>query len=141
MKKRSINIAYFIQFRSSKLIFVVKTTETRKSCPMLHFDSFVIIFAAIVQVFKGRKLFKWGNYSGEETIQGKKLLIIMSFWLRKLFKRRKVFKGGNYMRKYGIWNRPWTTANNGSWIGLSFGQPLNCLQLLIIHINKYKIVF
>jgi hypothetical protein len=35
---------------------------------MWHFDSFVIIFAAIVQVFKGKKLFKWGNYSGEETI-------------------------------------------------------------------------
>ena len=64
---------------------------------MLQFDSFVIIFAAIVQVFKGGKLFKWGNYSGEETIQGRKLLMIRSFWPRKLF------KGGKYSREETIW--------------------------------------
>jgi hypothetical protein len=62
MKKRSINIAYFIQFRSSKLIFVVKRLlklgNLAQKKPMWHFDSFVIIFAAIVQVFKGKKLFK-----------------------------------------------------------------------------------
>ena len=43
------------------------------------------------------KLFKWGNYSSEETIQGRKLLIIRRFWLRKLF------KGGNYSREETIW--------------------------------------
>ena len=46
---------------------------------MLHFDSFVIIFAAIFKYLKEE------NFSNEEIIQ-----------------RRKVFKGGNYMRKYGI---------------------------------------
>ena len=45
----------------------------------------------------GRKVFNWGNYSREETIQGRKLLIIRRFWLRKLF------KGGNYSREETIW--------------------------------------
>ena len=45
-----------------------------KKGPMLQFESFIIIFATTVQVFNGgklfkmRKLFKGGNYSGEETI-------------------------------------------------------------------------
>ena len=59
--------------------------------------SFMIIIAAIIQVFKGGKLFKRGNYSGEETIQGRKLLIIRRFWPRKLF------KGGKYSREETIW--------------------------------------
>ena len=39
--------------------------------------------------------FDCGNYSKEETIQGRKVLNDRRFSLRKLF------KGGNYMRKYG----------------------------------------
>ena len=44
-----------------------------------------------------RKLYSWGNYSKEETIQGRKLLIIRRVWPRKLF------KGGNYSREETIW--------------------------------------
>ena len=44
-----------------------------------------------------RKIFRGGNYSGEETIQGRKLLIIRRFWPRKLF------KGGKYSRKETVW--------------------------------------
>jgi hypothetical protein len=40
---------------------------------------------------QGQK-FGRGNYSKEETNQGRKLLIIRRFWPRKLF------KGGNYSR-------------------------------------------
>jgi hypothetical protein len=45
----------------------------------------MIIFATIIQVFKGGKLFKWGNYSIKETIQ-----------------RKKLFKGGNYYQLGGF---------------------------------------
>ena len=39
-----------------------------------------------------------GNYSREETIQGRKLLI--SYFLEaETIQGRKLFKGGNYMRK------------------------------------------
>jgi hypothetical protein len=40
---------------------------------------FIKMFSAIFQgrkTYKGRKLFKGGNYSREEAIQGRKLLII-----------------------------------------------------------------
>ena len=40
--------------------------------------------------------FGWGNYSREETIQGRKVLIIRRFLLRKLF------KGGKYSREETI---------------------------------------
>ena len=43
-------------------------------------------------IYFPRKLFKGGNYSRAETIQGRKLLIVRRFLLRKLF------KGGNYSR-------------------------------------------
>ena len=46
---------------------------------------------------RGEKLFKGGNYSREETIQGRKLLIIRRFW------PRKQFKGGKYSREKSIW--------------------------------------
>ena len=63
---------------------------------MLQFDSFLIIFAGIIQgrkTIKVRKLFRGGNYSGEETIQGRKLLIT------RRFRPRKLFKGGKYSRE------------------------------------------
>jgi hypothetical protein len=33
----------------------------------------MIIFVTIIQLFKGRNIFKGGNYSRAETIQGRKL--------------------------------------------------------------------
>ena len=67
-----MNIAYFIQFRSSKLIFVVKRLlklgNLAQQVPTLQFESFMIIFVTMIQLFKGGKLFKWRHYSKEETI-------------------------------------------------------------------------
>ena len=51
----------------------------------------------------------WGNYSGEETIQRRKLLIIRNFWLRKLF------KGGKYSREETIWSRKYGTLNGSKY--------------------------
>ena len=60
-----------MQFRSSKLIFVVKRLlklgNLAQKVPHLQFDSFIIIFATLIQV---------ENYSSEETIEGRKLHLI-----------------------------------------------------------------
>ena len=52
---------------------------------MLQFDTFIILFAAIIQVFKGGKLFKCGNYSGEETINNQEVLTAETIQRRKLY--------------------------------------------------------
>ena len=58
---------------------LLKLGNLVQKVPTLQFESFMIIFVTIIQVFKGGKLFKWGNYSKEETIQGRKLLLIRRF--------------------------------------------------------------
>ena len=111
-EKRSINIAYFLQFRSSKLIFFVKRQlkleNLVQKVPHVAFWLFCDNICSNFQVLKGGKFFKWGNYSGEETIQGRKLLIIRSFWLRKLF------KGGKYSREETIWGN--SVFSSTEWI-------------------------
>ena len=76
------------------MIFVIKRLlklgNLAQKVPTLQFESFMVVFVTIIQVFKGGKLFKWGNYSKEETIQGRKLLLIRKICPRKLF------KGGKY---------------------------------------------
>ena len=87
-----------MQFRSSKLIFVVKRLlklgNLAQKVPHLAIWHF---YNNICNNYSSEELFKWGNYSREEIIQGRKLLIIRRFWLRKLF------KGGNYSREETIW--------------------------------------
>ena len=91
-------LLHFMQFRWSKFIFVIK--KTRKSFSKSDHIAIWVFYNNICDnhsSIQGRKLFKWGNYSKEETIQGRKLLIIRRFWPRKLF------KGGNYSREEIIW--------------------------------------
>ena len=59
-----------MQLRSSNLILLFETAETRKSCSILQFDSFVMMLATSIE---RRKLLFYckidrGNYSMEETI-------------------------------------------------------------------------
>ena len=77
-EKRSINIAYFLQFRSSKLIFVVKRQlkleNLAKKVPHVAFWLFCDNICSNCsstsrrKTFQMRKLFRGGNYSREKTI-------------------------------------------------------------------------
>jgi hypothetical protein len=61
---------YCLVFGKLYFVLLFKTAATRKSSFIFQFESFIIMFLTIIQ---------GGNYSSEETIQG-----------------RKLFKGGNY---------------------------------------------
>ena len=79
-------IDWFLLFKTA----AIRKSETKNFLVWVFYDN-------VFDNYSRRKLFKWGNYSKEETIQGRKLLIIRRFWLRKLF------KGGNYSREETIW--------------------------------------
>ena len=76
-----------MQFRSIKLIFVVKRllklgNLAQKVAICLFYNSICDNYSSSIQGRKTiqlRKLFKGGNYSREESIQGRKLLIIRRF--------------------------------------------------------------
>ena len=73
-----------MQFRSSKLIFVVK--RLLKLGNLAQKVPHVAIYNNICS--------NYSSIQGRKTIQVRKLFTIQG---------RKLFKGGNYMRKYGIY--------------------------------------
>ena len=81
----------------SKLIFVIKGVlklgNLAQKVPTLQFESFMIIFVTIIQVFKGGKLFKWGNYSNEDVVSGENKLVTQIFGLDSFFVVLTTFQG------------------------------------------------
>ena len=53
----------------------------------------MIILVTIIQVFKGGKLFKWGNYSNEDVVSGENKLVTQIFGLDSFFVVLTTFQG------------------------------------------------
>ena len=79
------------------MIFVIKGLlklgNLAQKVPTLQFESFLIIFGTIIQVFKGGKLFKWGNYSNEDVVSGENKLVTQIFGLDSFFVVLTTFQG------------------------------------------------
>ena len=79
------------------MIFVIKGLlkqgNLAQKVPILQFESFNIIFVTIIQVFKGGKLFKWGNYSNEDVVSGENKLVTQIFGLDSFFVVLTTFQG------------------------------------------------
>ena len=124
-KKKLIYVVYcFISCNLSQANWFL-FLATRKCCSkkgfILQFESFIIVCTYN----------KCGNYSRVETNQGRKLLIIGRFWVRKLF------KGGNY-------SRPETIRGNtvciffGYFIFFLLSLLFVCLVLFLLSIADLK---
>ena len=117
----------------------------------LDFSILLCLDLKILLCLDFKSFFAWissysfrGNYSSAETIQGRKLLIIKRFWLRKLF------KGGNYSRKYGIqicvflslgfWAGCHKSSHCSSIFNFVHVQKSVLLQILIVIFSKARIV-